>query len=315
MQLSLPRRNRASIFDFRLIGTISAKIAGSVGVAICSVLIPEWLPNAKAEFTSHCKSVDRCELSSQGLPFLLQVTKHHLLDLSSPVPYTAASLLCVGASIICDARGSISKRRFQQLEQDLRDEKNQHGETRYNYNQSIEYILQYVFRSSAASWWDDSCRVTIYRHTGDGYLKRIYRLAEKSMYQHGGRIKIPDDEGVVGAAWRNAGKCYVGIDRPPGTARFNTDLRKALAPDGSRVPSCTTLTMPACEFFAIAIRNSSREKIAIIVVESTKRGTIVPVDIENIISTEASQIARFIQHKGRLDETLNPDSEENNGKS
>jgi len=313
MQLQNSKKVQTGFFDWRLTLSILAKIAGSIGITVCSILIPEWLPTAKAEFTANCRSVEACKPRPQALPFLLQVSKHHIFDLISPVPYTALSLLFVIASIICDTRGSISKRRYNQLDQDLREEKDRHGETRLNYNQAIEYILLFVFQSSAAAWWDDSCRVTIYRHTGDGHLKRIYRLAEKSMYQHGGRIKIPDDEGVVGAAWRNAGKCYVGINRPPGTPRFNTDLRKALAPDGSRVPSCTTLRMPAREFFAIAICNSSREKIAIIVVESTNHGTIAPIDIENIISREGSQIARFIQHKGKLDETLNPDSKERNG--
>jgi hypothetical protein len=312
MQSQPPKNNRTSFIDFRLIGSIFAKIAGTIGVTICSILVSEWLPNAKAEFTSYCESIDSCKPSPQEVPLILQVSKHHIFDLNSPVPYTSISLLCVMISTICDTKGSISKRKFKQVERELRDEKNEHGETRLNYNQAIEYILEFVFRSSAESWWDDSCRVSIYRHTGDGYLKRIYRLAEKSMYQNGGRIKIPDDEGVVGAAWRNAGKCFIQIGSPYGKTRYIADLRKELDQDGSKVPSHTTLTMPSCEFFAISIRNIFRDKIAIIVVESTNFGTITPIDIESIISKEASQIARFIQHKGKLDEILNPDCDQNN---
>ena len=63
----------------------------------------------------------------------------------------------------------------------------------------------------------------------------------------------------------------------------------------------------------MAIRGLDKTKMAVIVLESTEPGKFSRERLEKIISQENGDIAKYILHKGKLDEILNPDGDLENG--
>jgi hypothetical protein len=296
----------------RRYGQIAIKIAGTAGVAACSIWFGSWFPDAQQAFTVKCSEIPGCKLKGSQKPSFLEVSTHHITDYGTPVPYALIALALATTSVFIDVKDSDLKERLEtissennRLTEDLASEKENHIETMKEYNGAIEYILKYMF--CARAWWGDSCRVTIYRHTGDCQLQRIFRHAEQTRYESCGRIKIPDNEGAVGAAWLNQGFFKWNNHSNPKTQAYLEDLKKNLHMHSAELPNCD-LTMPSREYVALAVRSLSGQKIAIVVVESTEPGTINETDIQTTINGENHQIAKQITNKSKLDEILNPDS-------
>ncbi len=294
-------------------GQTAIKVVGTAGVAACSIWYGAWFPDAQQSFMEECTKLVGCKLKGFSKPSFHEVTWHHIHDFRTPVPYALIALVLASLGVINDVADSDIKERIisiaaekDALMQELSKEKEEHMETRTEYNEAIEYILKYMFRNAAGEWWDGRCRVTIYRHTGDDQLKRIFRYAPQTQYESRGRIKIPDNEGAVGAAWQNEGHFYWTHPSSPSSKTYLLDLEKNLGLHGAILPA-SELTMPSREYLALAIRNLKGEKVAIVVVESTTPETINRDDISRIIKEESPQITKQIIIKSKLDETLNPD--------
>lgn len=293
-------------------GQIAIKIIGTAGLAACSLWFGAWFPDAQQLFKLKCNENSSCKIKEDQKPSFLEVTINHALDYRAPVPYALFTLALAVTSVIIDVRDSDLRKRFDTitnekngLVEDLASEKENHVETMKEYNGAIEYILKYMFCTT--NWWAASCRVTIYRHTGDRQLQRIFRYAGQTRYESCGRIKIPENEGAVGAAWLNDGFFKWNNHSNPKTQTYLDDLKKNLQTYGAEMPKCD-LTMPSREYVALAVRNLSGQKIAIVVVESTEPETINKADIQATINGENHQIAKQITNKSSLDKILNPDS-------
>ncbi|MCX5944152.1 MAG: hypothetical protein NTZ53_02340 [Cyanobacteria bacterium] len=304
---------QSSLANFsRRYGQIAIKIAGTAGVAACSIWFGAWFPDAQQLFKLKCNENPSCKIKEDQKPSFLEVTLNHAPDYRAPVPYLLITLALAVISVMIDVRDCVLRKRFDTitnekngLVEDLASEKENHVETMKEYNGAIEYILKYMF--CATNWWAASCRITIYRHTGDRQLKRIFRHAGQTRYESCGRIKIPENEGAVGAAWLNDGFFKWNNHSNPKTQTYLDDLKKNLQIYSAEMPKCD-LTMPSREYVALAVRSLSGQKIAIVVIESTEPGTINETDIQFTINGENHQIVKQITNKSKLDEILNPDS-------
>lgn len=299
---------------FKFFLAILLRAGGTVGVAALSLWWGSWFPDAQLAYSTKCEITTSCRPGESRRPDIVEITGYHFLDFKAPVPYAVTCFLLATIAVVADARNLNFERLWKQLgaekeavEAMLRGEKEDHAETRRLYNEAIEYILKYIFRTTTKDWWSPSCRVTIYRHTGDHHFKRIFRYAEQSQYNNGGRVKIPDREGVVGAAWLNEGFFQWSSSSSPTTNAYRDDLGKKLRSLGVSLPS-DELTMPTRDFLALAVKDANDEKIAIVVVESIEPGTIGIDDVKTAIEGQNYRIAKLINDKSRLDEILNPDS-------
>ncbi|WP_373401973.1 hypothetical protein, partial [Klebsiella pneumoniae] len=68
-------------------------------------------------------------------------------------------------------------------------------------------------------------------------MQRIFRHAGQTRFEGGGRIRIPDNEGVVGAAWLNDGVAHITLQHGFKTQAYNQQLERELTPHGAILPS------------------------------------------------------------------------------
>ena len=287
------------------------QLIGVIGISVCSLWFSSWYSQGEKDYISSVNS----QPSHQNKPItsasFWDVTSHNALSFTKPVPYTALALFVGLIGGLGGFKNQSKINQYEELEAKYRSEKSNHGETQRNYYEAIGYIIQSIFVSTDEAY-DNTCRVTIYRHTNDNHLQRIFRHATQSRFEHGGRLRIPDNEGIVGAAWLNDGVAHVSLQHGFATQSYNQQLGKELAQHGATLPSCKT-TMPTRDYFAMAVRGADKTKMAVIVLESTEPGKFSRERLEKLISQENGDIAKYILHKGKLDEILNPDGDLENG--
>ncbi|AUD59913.1 hypothetical protein AYJ58_10580 [Shewanella sp. Pdp11] len=287
------------------------QLIGVIGISVCSLWFSGWYSQGEKGYISSFNSLPSNQQNPITTASFWDVTSHNAFSFSKPVPYTALALVIGLVGGFGGFRNQHKINKFDALEAKYRAEKNNHGETQRQYYEAIGYIIQSIFVSTDDAY-DNTCRVTIYRHTNDNHLQRIFRHATQSRFESGGRLRIPDDEGVVGAAWLNNGVAHVSLQHGFSTQSYNQQLEKELAQHGAKLPSSRT-NMPTRNYFAMAVRAPDKTKMAVIVLESTEPDKFSRERLERLISQENGDIAKYIIHKGKLDEILNPDGDLENG--
>jgi len=281
------------------------QVVSLIGISICSLWFSSWYSKGENEYIKFANISIQNNSTPVTKATFWNVIDHNYNDFKKPVPYTGIVLIIAFFGTLGGFRNQYKINLYDKLESSYREEKLNHGETQKNYYEAIGYIIRLIFVSTNGDY-GNNCRVTIYRHTNDSHFKRIYRHASQTRYEHGGRLLIPDNEGVVGAAWLNDGIAFISIKHKFGSDRYKIQLNKELQEHGSNSP-ITLTSMPTKNYFAMAIRDLSKNKMAVIVLESTSHNTFDRVALEKIIQQENSDIAKYIIHKGKLDEILNPD--------
>lgn len=194
-------------------------------------------------------------------------------------------------------------------EAELRKETQAHAESKNSYLETLEHSLRYLL-TSAPTGFSPTSRLTIYRrqNNDDTQLKRIFRSSPTLSYENSGRLSVPIDEGVVGAAWSNHGIKEFECNANHGTEAFKSSLRQSLAKDGC-TPPAENLTMPAKHLYAVAIQDHETVKrIAVVVYECTENKILNIPNIDHILRSESLNISRFIKHLGVLNGEFNPDT-------
>jgi len=296
---------------FHAYGFQTIQLIGFVGITICSLWFGGWYSKGEKDYISNFNNSPSNKSNQIKSATFWNVTYENMAEFSKPVPYTGLFILIGLVGGFGSFRGQSKINRYTELENSYREEKISHGVTQKNYHKAIGYIIQSIFVTTNDSF-NSNTRITIYRHTNDGSLKRIYRHAGQSRYEHGGRVSIPDNEGVVGVAWLNEGIAHLQLQHGFNTQAYNQQMEKDLRSHGAIPVNCNT-NMPTKEYFAMAIRAIDRTKMAVIVLESTEIGAFSRETLEPLISQENIEIAKYIIHKGKLDEILNPDGGLNNG--
>lgn len=287
------------------------QLIGVIGIAVCSLWFSGWYSQGEKDYISSFNSNLSNQKGRISTASFWEITSHNALSFNKPVPYTALTLLLGLIGGLGGFRNQNKVNKYDELEKKYRAEKRNHGETQRNYYEAIGYIIQSIFVSTDDKY-DRTCRVTIYRHTNDNHLQRIFRHAAQTRFEHGGRLRIPDNEGIVGAAWLNDGIAHISLQHGFSTQSYKQQLEKELTLHGAALPSSKT-RMPTRDYFAMAVRGSDKTKMAVIVLESTEPDTLSRERLEGIIYRENGDIAKYILHKGKLDEILNPDGDLENG--
>lgn len=194
----------------------------------------------------------------------------------------------------------------------MRDEAQQHAETKISYYDTLGRALKYLLTSDGTGF-NHNCRVTIYRKQFDDdekFLRQIFRYSQTRVFEQNGRFRIPADEGVVGAAWHNHGVKEFSCDSDPNSDEFIEEMNASLESEDCQHPS-SELSMPSKHYYARAFEdNESGQRIGIVVYECTKVGVLDIAGIDQVLDGETLDVARIIRHRGILDREFNPDPEE-----
>ncbi|WP_126623210.1 hypothetical protein [Oceaniglobus ichthyenteri] len=275
----------------------------TVSLAAITVFLGIWLksamPNADEEVATSA----------------FQAIQAHWKDFSTPIPYFGIALL---VSLVGKFDGFRSKYRsnlldgerkaVSSLRKELRVETQAHAESKSNYFETLGSALKYMLTSRVVGF-DHRCRVTIYRRQAndDKYLRQIFRFSSTHAYQEGGRIRVPIEEGVVGAAWLNHGRKEVEIDLDPSSDEFAEAMNAALATEGCGCPG-EALSMSSKYFYARAFEDhDTGKRIGIVVYESVDVGVLKREDIDNAIESETLNVSRLVRHLGALHGEFSPD--------
>lgn len=275
----------------------------AVSLAVITVLLGNWLRTA----IPHS--------DSDALRATLDAMRVHWNDFSTPIPYFGIALLITLAGRIDGFRAKHRSSLLEDertitsaLKKELRDETQAHAESKSNYFETLGSALKYMLTSRVAGF-DHRCRVTIYRRQAhdDKFLRQIFRFSPTHAYQESGRIRVPIEEGVVGAAWRNHGIKEVAIDMDPSSDQFRQEMNAELAAEGCGCPG-GPLSMPSKYFYARAFEDhDTGKRIGIVVYESVEIGVLKKEDIDIAIESETLNVSRLVRHLGVLHSEFSPD--------
>jgi len=275
-----------------------------VAIIPLTVLLGTWLTEALSDQTENLTQL------------ALEAIWASKFDFSTPVPWLGGSLLVslagrVEGFINRYWRGQLAEARSKLTQKDSehRQEAQEHAETKSSYFDTLGNALKFLL-TSAGTGFNHECRITTYRKQQDDderYLKQIFRHSPTMVYERNGRFRIPADQGVVGAAWRNHGvkevKCDMDPTSPDFVAAMNACLEKegCLHPDGA-------LSMPSRHYYARAFSdNESGQRIGIVVYESTEVSVLNVAGIDHVLDGQMLDVTRLIRHRGILDQEFNPD--------
>ncbi len=202
-------------------------------LALLTILIGLWLRANLAE-------------SDEPSTFELALTtlKGNVTNFETPVPYFGLALL---AALVGRIDGFINRYRLGELKENgielqdareaLRDEAQAHADSKSSYLETLGSALKYLLTSKETGF-DHRCRVTIYRlqQDKDHYLRQIFRHSPTKVYEDNGRIRIPIDEGIVGAAWGNHGVKEFTNHADPSSEEFIDEMNRILGPEKCRHP-------------------------------------------------------------------------------
>lgn len=213
-----------------------------------------------------------------GLPSAVLLSASGLASDESVLPFTSLPtswvLLSLGAiaaffAAIAVARKTTSRheleKRVNQSERDRAELQRSLDTLRVSTRGIMERLCEAFCRSMRAGATE---RVSIYRHNGDGTFVRLARFSDNPRFQDAGRVKYPDNEGVVGRAWA-AIEAHEFI--PAGTCSTRRQWANEMAVrSGIPKPVLRDMAMASNTLLAMRITDqSSRQPCAVLVFEST----------------------------------------------
>lgn len=177
------------------------------------------------------------------------------------------------------------------------------------YKQQFRIELASILGESLG--YGDTERISVYKH-GDGSFQLLGRYSENPDYDRAGtRSFYPDDQGVVGRAWREGFASEMGLPDPEEAP----DLYYERLEEEWSIDRITarSFTMQSRQLVGSAIYEPRGiERVAVIVVESTSVGIIKEEDVrEALIGSSGQTIYEFLA-RARLLEPR-PDSARNIG--
>lgn len=276
----------------------------TVAIAFLTVFLGIWLTEALADQTENL------------IQLALKAIWASKLDFATPVPWLGISLFVslagrVEGFINRYWRGQLAEARSKltQKDEEHRREAQGHAETKSSYFNTLGNALMFLLTADATGF-NHNCRVTIYRKQhdeDDQYLKQIFRHSPTMSFDQNGRFRIPADQGVVGAAWRNHGAKEFECDLDPASEEFIAKMNACLQNEGCEHPT-GPLSMPSRHYCARMFRdNESGQRIGIVVYECIEVGVLNVAGIDQVLNGQMLDVTRLIRHRGILDQEFNPD--------
>lgn len=204
----------------------------------------------------------------------------------------ASALTLVGSAVIWRRAPGLRslKRRVAELEAVL-----ERAERDYYDQFSVE--LSVILKDVLG--YGDTERITVYRHRG-GAFQMIGRYSDNPEYRSRGRSIYPDDEGVIGRAWREGSAT---ADFPDPDAE--PELYYEVLENGWNIGRITAerLTMKSRSCVAKALYEPKGvDRVAIVVVESTEAGILDKDEVLRAMeTTEGKRIYQFLERKQSLE--------------
>lgn len=292
---------------FKNFGLPILETVATLALAVLPILIGWWLRIALAE-------------GDQPITFELALATltNNLKNFGTPIPYFGLALL---AALVGRLDGLINRYRLGELKENkaelqnskkaIRDEAQAHAESKSSYLETLGSALKYLLTSKETGF-DYRCRVTIYRlqQDQDQSLRQIFRHSPTKLYEDNGRIRIPIDEGIVGAAWGNHGVKEFTHDASPDSEEFVDEMKRTLEPERCRHPD-VELSMPSKHYYARAFDDhDTGRRVGVVVYESTEAKVLDRASIDQVLDTQTLDVSRFIRHLGILHREFNPDTGE-----
>lgn len=250
----------------------------------------------------------------EPVPTVVETLLGNILSFDTPVPYYAIALVVALIGRIDAFRNRYKLGELQTLDSKLeasdlekRKESQAHAESKSSYLETLGSALQYLLTTEGTGF-DYRCRVTIYRRQkdDDDHLGQIFRHSPTLIYEQNGRIRIPVNEGVVGAAWCNHGVKEFEKDAAPNDEAFIEEMDQSLAVENCSTPT-VELSMPSKHLYARAFTDhETGRRVGIVVYECTEIGVLKREGIDKVLDQEALSVSRLIRHLGVLHSEFNP---------
>jgi hypothetical protein len=181
---------------------------------------------------------------------------------------------------------------------------------RVDYYDQFSFELSNILRGTLS--YSDTERISVYRHRGRGAFQMIGRYSENPVYGEPGRTIYPDNQGVIGEAWRS------------GAASANIpDPREEPQRYYATLENDWNISRETAEHFAMKSRSlvaralyepRGHERVAVVVVESTEASIL---DEEKVIraidGTEGERIYEFLERMRPLEPDIEYAREEGFG--
>lgn len=147
--------------------------------------------------------------------------------------------------------------------------------------------------------YGDTERISVYRHRG-GAFQMIGRYSDDPVLRNRGRSIYPDDEGIIGRAWREE-SATANLPDPD----TQSDLYYEVLENEWNVDRATAeeFTMKSRSLVARALYEPKGvDRVAIVVVESTETGILDTDEVLRALeTTEGKRIYQFLERKQSLE--------------
>ncbi len=147
--------------------------------------------------------------------------------------------------------------------------------------------------------YGDTERISVYRHRG-GAFQMIGRYSDNPVYRSRGRSIYPDDEGIIGCAWREGSAAANLPDPDSQPERYYEVLENEWNIDWS---TAQEFTMESRSYVAKALYEPKGvDRVAIVVVESTEAGILDTDEVLRAMeTTEGKRVYQFLERKQSLE--------------
>jgi len=147
--------------------------------------------------------------------------------------------------------------------------------------------------------YGDTERISVYRHRG-GAFQMIGRYSDNPVYRNCGRSIYPDDEGIIGRAWREESATANLPDPDAESNLYHEVLENEWNIDRA---TAEKFTMKSRSYVARALYEPKGvDCVAIVVVESTEAGILDRDEVLRALeTTEGKRIYQFLERKQSLE--------------
>jgi hypothetical protein len=270
----------------------------------CSIWYGGWYPDAQSKLHDNWK----IQNPKAEKPNFWQ-TSYSDISWTSPVGYTFFLIIAAsvsGLGVVINA-GRLAD--LEQQEKNFKREEEDHSDTRKYYYSSLKNSLIQLFTHEITKF-DDTCRVSVYRY--DSVLRAfvmVFRHSRIQRYERKGRVKLPENEGILGATYHNGDHLYVCKLPKKESKNYGKEINKQLAVLGASIAEDTLkkLNMPSRCYLGYSIRDiHSKEKFAVLIFESTNDDHFKKDEICAILDAKIIEIEAQVRHISRIDAKLNP---------
>lgn len=203
--------------------------------------------------------------------------------------------ICTTCGVIANLRYSKKLGDYHQLHEKVQALEDQLADAKGGYFYLLEHQLQILF---AQIGLNNNDRISVYSHEEQAFIM-LGRYSPNPEYKKPGRGIYPDDQGCIGEAWRQ-GKAIISNIPTPGTKSYYREMLRWNITESV----ADSLRMKSQCYVGYAIHNNHRDRIAVIVFESTASCGLNDKEINSkLLEGGEEMIALFLEKMHSLEPT------------